>query len=156
MANKDARSVMHFVFKQFVTTEHYREGRHSGIRASFNMDEADVRTVLDFIAEKESATPEQAQTAQDVCAVIRITEGEKVVGSYERQGKAYQRYLIIELVDMRSGEVVASQNIYGGRPPSSINVKSGERNRSAYGSRLAEEDIALAVQSLIDLYETGK
>ena len=89
MANKDARSVMHFVFKQFVTTEHYREGRHSGIRASFNMDEADVRTVLDFIAEKESATPEQAQTAQDVCAVIRITEGEKVVGSYERQGKAY-------------------------------------------------------------------
>lgn len=114
-------------------------------------DAEDKRYIRKYLPEDK-----QALTAQEVCAVIRLTEGKEVVGYYEGQGKAYQRYLTIELVDQRTGKTVYAQTVYGGEPPRSISVKSGARNQNGYGSHPAEADVTQTIQSMISRFEATK
>ncbi len=99
----------------------------------------------------------QAKTAAEVCGVLHIKKGEVVVGRYEGQGNAYQRYVTIELVDQRTGRTVARETIYGGEPPMTISVKSGARNQNGYGSHPSTEDIARTCEDMIYTFErSGK
>ena len=98
----------------------------------------------------------QATSAEDVCAVLHIEEGQRAVGRYEGQGSAYQRYVTIKLVDQRTGRTVFTETIYGGQPPSSISVKVGSRNRNGYGSHPSTEDISKACELMIQAFEAMK
>lgn len=95
----------------------------------------------------------QALTAEDVRAVLYIDEGEKVVGRYEGQGNAYQRYITITLVDQRTGQMVYSETVYGGDPPRSISTKIGSKNQSGYGSAPAVKDIEKVCERMILNFE---
>lgn len=101
-----------------------------------------------YLSEKNKAL-----TAEDVRAVFRISEGEKVVGSYEGQGKAYKRYVTISLVDQRTGETVLREYVYGGEPPHSISVKAGQKNKNGYGSHPSEADIGRMCARMIEEFE---
>lgn len=97
----------------------------------------------------------QARSAEEVRAVVRIQEGKKVVGRYEGQGNAYQRYVTIELVDQRTGAVAYTQTVYGGDPPDTISVKSGTRNQNGYGSRPTAENITKTIEAMIARFEAA-
>lgn len=95
----------------------------------------------------------QALTADDVRGVFRISEGKNIVGRYEGQGNAYQRYVTIKLVDQRTGETVLTERVYGGDPPRSISVKAGSKNNDGYGSRPSTKDISDTINQMIMKYE---
>lgn len=99
----------------------------------------------------------QAASASEVRGVLRIDEDERVVGRYEGQGNAYQRYVTIELVDQKTGQTVMRKTVYGGDPPRSISVKAGTRNQNGYGSHPSTEDIARTCEDMIYTFErSGK
>lgn len=94
----------------------------------------------------------QAASADDVRAVIRLDEGTTVVGRYENGGNAYKRHVTIELVDQRTGVVVAKRTVSGSEPPRSISVKEGSK-QGGYGSHPAEDDIMRTIRDMIQQFE---
>lgn len=121
-------------------------------------DNAGTRYVVYDVDEKRYidkylSDEHQAVTADDVRGVLRIKEGEKVVGRYSGQGYAYQRYVTIELVDQRTGKTIGSETVYGGDPPSSISVKVGTSNKDGYGSHPSYSSISYACERLIKKLE---
>ncbi len=99
---------------------------------------------------------QKALAADDVRAVFKIEAGKKAVGRYEDQGNAYQRYVVISMIDQKNGNVFARETIYGGEPPRSISVKTGVKNQEGYGSRPSAEEISMALTRMIISFESGR
>lgn len=107
-----------------------------------------------------------AVDAADVRALLRIGYGAEAMGTYSavgggslgRNATAYRRFALIELVDMRTGEVVLSQKVYGGNPPmlvSNLDSATGEV-ADGYGSKPEEKDIKDACKAMINEFEANK
>jgi len=85
----------------------------------------------------------QAKIPDEVGFALFCNHNEEVVGYYSSSGMsvagaalAYQRYVEVELVELSSGNVLATNTFWGGTPPYST---KGSENQ--YGSEPSEDDI---------------
>lgn len=103
-----------------------------------------------------------AVNASDVRAMLTITPGVEAVGNYHNtriefdaeDGTAYKRYVTIVLTDMRTGEVIVTEKVYGGDPPilSYLHANSG-KIEDTYGTYPEDKDIAAACKRMIADFE---
>lgn len=107
-----------------------------------------------------------AVDAADVRAMLRISDGAEALGNYSAVGggslgqqvTAYRRYVVIELIDMRTGEAVLRRTVYGGDPPMLVNSTDFAAGKVAdvYGPRPAEKDIKDVCERMIAEFEMKK
>ena len=120
-------------------------------------DNAGTKYVAHVVEENEFTVkyiPEayQAETAADVRAVLRITADVQKVGEYSDGGGAYKRFVLIEVVDLRTGEAVLSDTVYGDDPPSRVQTTQGVQS-SGYGGVPQQQFISQACARLIAAFE---
>ncbi len=99
----------------------------------------------------------QAETAEQIAAILNIMTDYRVTGHYSSGDEACQYFVTIEIVDAESGEGMGGKTIYGGEPPETIVKKTlAFWDRQHYGSAPSKDDIKQACIAMIKDYEKEK
>ena len=137
---------------QGVVDSYFADGsKVTGNKAVSQISEASSENIKNY---SRSYVPEEllAQKPEEVRYVIRCIKGSTVVGYYSGGGVGKRPWVELEILDLKTGEVLGETKIYGGYPPSTVSVKPGQ-TVSKSGSAPSTNEVKAWVKSVLDLRE---